>query len=222
MIASLFDWLIHLNTHLLAFSQQHGAWIYVLLFAIIFIETGLVVFPFLPGDSLLFISGTLAAGGAFPLAYVMPLLMLAAILGDAVNFAIGSRFGHRIESRHWRWPKPEHLRMTHEFFDRHGGKTIFIARFIPIIRTLAPFVAGMGGMRYARFAAWNVSGAVVWVGALTAAGYWFGNIGWVKDNFTLALLGIIVVSLLPGVVMGLKNWWAARKARATADGGRDG
>ncbi|HET7266519.1 MAG TPA: VTT domain-containing protein [Oleiagrimonas sp.] len=211
MIASLLDWLTHLDAHLLAFNQQHGAWVYVLLFAIIFIETGLVVVPFLPGDSLLFICGTLAARGAFPLIYVMPLLMLAAVLGDAVNFSLGRRFGQRIVARHWRWPKPEHLRRTHEFFERHGGKTIFIARFVPIIRTLAPFVAGMGGMGYTRFAAWNVSGGVIWVGAIATAGYLFGNVGWVKHHFTLALLGIIVVSLLPGVVMGLKN--AAGKPR---------
>ena len=219
--ASLLDWLIHLDTHLLTFSQQHGAWIYVLLFAIIFIETGLVVAPFLPGDSLLFITGTLAAGGAFPLAWAMPLLMLAAILGDAVNFAIGSRFGGRIQAHHWRWPRPEHLRMTHEFFERHGGKTILIARFVPIIRTVAPFVAGMGSMGYARFAAWNVSGAVLWVGVVTAAGYLFGNIGWVKHNLTLTLLGIIVVSLLPGAIAALKNWLAARKTQAVQPDERD-
>lgn len=221
MIASLFDWLIHLDVHLLAFSQQHGAWIYVLLFAIIFIETRLVVVPFLPGDSLLFICGTLAASGAFPLAYVLPLLMAAAILGDAFNFALGSRFGYRIEARHWRLPKPQHLRMTREFFERHGGKTIFIARFVPIIRTVAPFVAGMGSMGYGRFAAWNVSGAVVWVGVMTMAGYLFGNVGWVKNNFTLALLGIIVVSLLPAAIMALKNGLAARKRQA-AKGGEHG
>ncbi|HEX7341337.1 MAG TPA: DedA family protein [Rhodanobacteraceae bacterium] len=217
MIPTLLDWLLHLNTHLLAFSQHHGAWVYALLFAIIFVETGLVVVPFLPGDSLLFICGALAAGGAFPMAYVVPLLIVAAILGDAVNFAIGSRFGHRIESHHWRLPKPEHLRMTHEFFERHGGKTIFIARFVPIVRTLAPFVAGMGHMGYARFAAWNVSGAVVWVGVVTVAGYFFGNIAWVKDNFTLALLGIIVLSLLPGVFVAFRKWLAARKAQIGAE-----
>lgn len=213
MTALLLDWLLHLDTHLLAFAQHYGVWVYALLFAIIFVETGLVVMPFLPGDSLLFICGALAASGAFPLAVVLPLLMVAAIAGDALNFWIGSRFGHRIETRHWRWPKPQHLRMTHEFFERHGGKTIFIARFVPIIRTLAPFVAGMGGMHYGRFAAWNASGAVVWVGVVTVAGYLFGNIGWVKHNFTLALLGIIVVSLLPGFFMWLKARLAARKTQ---------
>lgn len=221
MIASLFDWLIHLDTHLLAFSQQHGAWIYVLLFAIIFIETGLVVVPFLPGDSLLFITGALAAGDSFPLAYVMPLLMLAAILGDAVNFALGRRFGHRIEARHWRLPRPQHMQMARDFFERHGGKTIFIARFVPIIRTVAPFVAGMGSMGYGRFAAWNVGGGVAWVGVVTMAGYLFGNIGWVKDNFTLAVFAIIVVSLLPGAFMALKNRLAARTAQAAPENGSD-
>lgn len=221
MIASLLDWLIHLDRHLLAFSHQHGRWVYALLFAIIFIETGLVVVPFLPGDSLLFICGTLAAGGAFPLAYVLPLLMLAAISGDALNFALGSRFGHRIEARHWRLPKPQHMQMAREFFERHGGKTIFIARFVPIIRTVAPFVAGMGSMRYGRFAAWNVSGGVVWVGVVTMAGYLFGNIGWVKDNFTLAVFAIIVVSLLPGVFMTLKSRLAARKANAASGNERE-
>lgn len=217
MITSLLDWLLHLNTHLLVFSQQHGAWVYALLFAIIFIETGVVVLPFLPGDSLLFICGALAASGALSLIWVMLLLMVAAILGDALNFWLGSRFGHRIVAHHWRWPKPKHLQATHEFFERHGGKTIFIARFVPIIRTLAPFVAGMGDMGYARFAAWNISGAIVWVGVVTLAGYWFGNIAWVKDNFTLALLGIIVLSLLPGAFMAMKNWLAARKVQPGRD-----
>lgn len=215
MAASLLDWLVHLDTHLLAFSHQHGGWVYALLFAVIFIETGLVVVPFLPGDSLLFICGALSATGAFPLAIVLPLLMLAAVAGDALNFALGSRFGHRIEARHWRWPRPKDMQTTRGFFERHGGKTIFIARFVPIVRTLAPFVAGMGSMRYARFAAWNVSGAVVWVGAVTMAGFLFGNVGWVKQNFTLAVLAVIVLSLLPGVFVGLKNWWAARRARAS-------
>jgi len=205
MIATLLDWLTHFDTHLLLFSQQHGGWVYLLVFVIIFIETGLVVMPFLPGDSLLFVCGALAAAGALPLAIILPVLIVAAVAGDAVNFAVGSRFGHVTEARQWRWPNPKHLRMTHDFFDRHGGKTIFIARFVPIIRTLAPFVAGMGGMRYGRFAAWNVSGAIAWVGAVTMAGYLFGGIGWVKQNFTLALLGIVVVSLLPGLVAWLKS-----------------
>lgn len=221
MGAALLDWLIHLDTHLLGFSQQHGAWIYGLLFAIIFVETGLVIVPFLPGDSLLFICGALAASGAFPLAIVLPLLMLAAILGDSLNFELGSRFGHRIEAGHWRWPRAKHMRTTRGFFERHGGKTIFIARFVPIVRTLAPFVAGMGNMRYARFAAWNVSGAVVWVGVVTMAGYWFGNIGWVKDNFTLAVFGIIVASLLPGAIVALKNRLDVRNSQAARPVARD-
>lgn len=214
MIATLLDWLVHLDAHLLAFSHRHGAWVYALLFAVIFIETGLVIVPFLPGDSLLFICGALSASCAFPLAVVLPLLMLAAVAGDALNFALGRRFGHRIEARHWRWPRPKDMQTTRGFFDRHGGKTIFIARFVPIVRTLAPFVAGMGRMHYARFAAWNVSGAVVWVGVVTMAGYLFGNIGWVRDHFTLAVLAIIVASLLPGVVVGVRNWLAARSTRA--------
>jgi membrane-associated protein len=205
MIATLLDWLAHLDTHLLLFSQQHGGWVYLLLFAIIFIETGLVVMPFLPGDSLLFVCGVLAARNAFPLAVIIPVLIVAAVAGDAVNFALGNRFGHRIEARHWRWPHPRHLRMTHEFFDRHGGQTIFIARFVPIIRTLAPFVAGIGDMRYGRFAAWNVSGAIAWVGAVTLAGYLFGNIPWVERNFSLTVLGIVVVSLLPGLAVWVRN-----------------
>ncbi|HEX7340048.1 MAG TPA: DedA family protein [Rhodanobacteraceae bacterium] len=214
MITHLINWLLHLDVHLLAFSQVHGAWVYVLLFSIIFIETGVVILPFLPGDSLLFVAGAIAARGAFPLSVVMPLLIVAAVLGDALNFWLGSRFGHRILAKGWRWPKAEHLRLTHEFFERHGGKTIFLARFVPIIRTLAPFVAGMGAMSYRRFAMWNVTGAITWVVVVAVAGYLFGNIAWVQRNFTAALLGIIVISLLPGVFVGLKNWWQGRKASA--------
>lgn len=204
VIATLLDWLAHPDAHLLALGQQHGGWVYALLFAIVFAETGLVVTPFLPGDSLLFISGALAANGAWPLALVMPLLMAAAVAGDAVNFAVGSWFGRRSETQRWRWPNPRHLRMTHDFFARHGGKTIFIARFVPIIRTLAPFVAGVGHMRYGRFAAYNVTGGLTWVGSLMLAGYLFGTVGWVKENLSLALLVIIAVSLLPGLIAWLK------------------
>ncbi len=211
MTIPVLDWLLHLDTHLLAFSHAHGAWVFALLFAIIFVETGLVVVPFLPGDSLLFVAGALAANGAFPLAVIIPLLMAAAITGDALNFWLGGRFGHRIMAKNWRLPKPEHLQMTHAFFERHGGKTIFLARFVPIIRTLAPFVAGMGAMGYRRFALWNVAGAAAWVGGVAIAGYLFGNITWVKDNFTAALLIIIVASLLPGAFVALRNWLAARK-----------
>lgn len=205
MITTLFDWLTHLDAHLLALGQQHDAWIYVLLFAIVFVETGLVVMPFLPGDSLLFISGALAANGALPLAGVIPLLIVAAVAGDAVNFMVGNWFGRRTEKRKPRWPNPRHLRMTHDFFDRHGGKTIIIARFVPIIRTLAPFVAGVGDMHYGRFAVYNITGAILWVGSLTLAGYLFGTVGWVRENLSLALLGIIAVSLLPGLIAWLNT-----------------
>lgn len=205
MIATLFDWLTHIDTHLAALGQQHGAWIYVLLFAIIFVETGLVIMPFLPGDSLLFICGALAANGVLSLAGVIPLLIVAAIAGDAVNFTVGSWFGRRTEKNRPRWPNPKHLRMTHDFFDRHGGKTIVIARFVPIIRTLAPFVAGIGDMHYARFAVYNITGAILWVGSVTLAGYLFGTVDWVEQNLSLALLGIVVVSLLPGLIAWLKT-----------------
>lgn len=199
MITTLISWILHLDLHLIELFQNYGMWIYAILFLVIFVETGLVVMPFLPGDSLLFVTGALAATGALSLPVIMALLITAAVAGDAVNFSIGAWFGRKMQSgRRFRWPNPEHLRMTQEFYARHGGKTIIIARFVPIVRTLAPFVAGLGKMNYARFALYNIAGAGLWIVSLSLAGYLFGNIAWVKQNLTAVLMGIIVLSLMPG------------------------
>ncbi len=211
MIETLISLILHVDVHLLELVQNYGLWVYAILFLIVFVETGLVVMPFLPGDSLLFVTGALAAAGGLSLPLVMVLLIIAAVLGDAVNFAIGSWFRRKtLEGKQYRWPNPEHLRITHEFFERHGGKTIIIARFVPIVRTLAPFVAGIGQMPYARFALYNVAGALLWVISLTTAGYLLGNIPWVKENLTAVLMAIIVLSLMPGFVGWLN---AKREAR---------
>jgi membrane-associated protein len=205
MITTLISWILHLDVHLLELFQNYGVWVYAILFLVVFVETGLVVMPFLPGDSLLFVAGTLAATTGLHLAGVIVLLIIAAVAGDAVNFAVGSWFGRKIKTgRRYRWPNPEHLRITQEFYERHGGKTIIIARFVPIVRTLAPFVAGIGKMNYSRFSLYNITGAILWVVSLTLAGYLFGNIDWVKRNLTLVLMSIIVVSLLPGFIAWLK------------------
>ena len=200
MLQPIIDVFLHLDRHLGEFVQAHGAWTYGMLFAIVFLETGIVVTPFLPGDSLLFACGALVATGALEPLPLLLVLTTAAILGDTVNYSIGKAIGPRAFSGQMRFLKKEHLDRTRAFYERHGGKTIFLARFVPIIRTFAPFVAGIGTMPYARFAAYNVVGGVVWVGSCVGAGYLFGNIPVVKDNFSLVVLGIIVVSLLPIVV----------------------
>ena len=210
------DYALHLDQHLAALVIQYGVWIYALLFAIVFAETGLVVTPFLPGDSLLFAAGTLAAVGALDLSALLALLSLAAIVGDAVNYAIGKRLGPAVfKSEKSKLLNREHLMKAHAFYEKHGGKTIIIARFIPIIRTFAPFVAGIGSMTYARFAAYNVIGAVVWVWSFLFLGYQFGNLPVVKKNFTLVILGIIVVSCLPAVYEFIK---ARREGKKTGTG----
>lgn len=212
MIDTLISLILHVDVHLLELLQNYGPWVYAILFLVVFVETGLVVMPFLPGDSLLFVIGALAAAGGLSLPLVVALLIIAAVSGDAVNFAVGAWFRRKtLQGRQYRWPNPEHLRITHEFFERHGGKTIIIARFVPIVRTLAPFVAGIGQMHYARFALYNVTGAVMWVVSLTMTGYLLGNVPWVKQNLTVVLMGIIVLSLLPGFIGWLK---AKRDARA--------
>jgi len=211
MIGIVLDWVLHLDAHLLDLFADHGLWAYLAVFATIFAETGLVVAPFLPGDSLLFVCGALAANGTPSLTLILVLLSTAAIAGDATNFAVGAWVRRSRSKGHaQKWLNPKHLETTEEFFRRHGGKAIVLARFVPVVRTLAPFVAGLSGMHYRRFFLYNVGGALLWVGSVTMAGYLFGNIDWVKDNFTLFLLGIVAVSVSPGVIAWLKK----RKATA--------
>ncbi len=197
-LKSVLDFALHLDKHLSALIQQFGAWTYAILFAVIFVETGLVVMPFLPGDSLLFAAGTFAALGAFDLGWLLLVLAAAAVIGDTVNYWIGHFVGPKVFTREKsRFFKKEYLDRTHAFYEKHGGKTIIIARFVPIIRTFAPFVAGIGRMSYGRFIAFNVIGGVGWVVLLVGAGYFFGNIPFVKANFSLAILAIILVSTAP-------------------------
>lgn len=211
-LATLVDLLIHLDRHLIWVVENYGVWIYALLFLIVFCETGLVVTPFLPGDSLLFVAGTLAAAGAMDVHLVVLLLIAAAILGDTVNYWIGKAVGPRVfHEENARFFRREYLERTHRFYERHGGKTIIIARFVPIIRTFAPFVAGIGTMDYGRFLFYNVTGAILWVTSLTYAGYYFGNLPWVKANLTLVILGIILLSISPGIFEYLRQRAAARQ-----------
>jgi len=206
LIRQLLDILLHLDRHLDTIIQQYGVWTYLILFLIIFCETGLVVTPILPGDSLLFAVGTFAARGALDLGVVLLLLSVAAVAGDTVNYAIGYRVGPRIFRKEGvRFLNREYLDRTHRFYERHGAKTIVIARFVPIIRTFAPFVAGVGRMSYARFVTYNVAGGVGWIAALVLGGHLFGNIPVVRQNFTLVIFAIIVLSVLPGVIEFLRQ-----------------
>ena len=198
LLLSGWDLLVHLDRHLATLLQQHGAWVYLLLFAIIFCETGLVVTPFLPGDSLLFIAGALAAGGGIDVRLLALLLVAAAVLGNTVNYSIGRFIGPKVF--HWeesRFFNRRALHRAHAFYERHGGKTIVITRFVPILRTFAPFVAGIARMTYANFTAYNLAGALAWVLSLLYAGYWFGNVPFVKQNLTWVMLGIVVLSVTP-------------------------
>ncbi|HYJ19206.1 MAG TPA: DedA family protein [Burkholderiales bacterium] len=205
LLGGFVDLILHLDQHLLELARTYGIWIYAILFLIVFLETGLVVTPFLPGDSLLFVAGAIAAAGEMNVHGVVLLLTVAAILGDSVNYAIGRYLGPRVfRFEDTRFFKRAYIDRTHAFFERHGGKTIIIARFIPIIRTYAPFVAGIGAMPYGRFAVFNVTGAILWVVLLTYAGYFFGNLPFVKNNLTLVILGIIILSILPGIIEFLR------------------
>jgi len=198
LLAALWDIAVHLDRHLAAFLAQYGAWVYALLFAVVFCETGLVVTPFLPGDSLLFVAGAVAATGGIDARIVAATLVAAALCGDNVNYWIGRWIGPRVfRSRDARWFNPRHLARTEAFYERHGGKAVVIARFVPIVRTYVPFVAGVGRMGYPRFLGFSIGGALLWVVSLTAAGYYFGNLPVVKNNLTLAILGVIALSLLP-------------------------
>lgn len=211
LLSTLFDLLLHIDKTMLQFIDTHGAWIYVLLVLIIFSETGLVFANFLPGDSLLFVAGAICAMGKMDLYLLMGLLTAAAITGDAVNYAIGRWFGAALISR-TKLVSPERLAYTQGFFDRYGGQTIIIARFLPIARTMAPFVAGFAKMDPKRFLSYNVSGGILWVVSLTLAGYWFGNLPFVRDNLTAVILGIIFVSLLPGIIAIVRAKLSSRSA----------
>jgi len=211
LLTAFIDLVLHLDTHLLALTQQYGVWIYAILFLIIYCETGLVITPFLPGDSLLFVAGALCGMGALQLEWLIPLLILAAFSGDNTNYWIGRLLGMRLlKSANNRLIKREHLDKTHAFYERHGGKTIIFARFLPIIRTFAPFVAGIGLMRYRLFVLFSAMGSVAWIGSLTVAGYYFGNKPVVKNNLTLFIFGIIVITLLPAINAGVGEYLKRR------------
>lgn len=197
---------LHLDQHLTLFIQQYGAWVYLILFLVIFCETGLVITPFLPGDSLLFVAGTLAAAGGMKVEVLFALLVVAAFSGDNTNYWIGRFFGPKVFSREGsRLLNRAYLEKTHAFYERHGGKTILFARFLPIIRTFAPFVAGMGRMSYQRFLAYSFFGGVFWISFFVLGGYFFGNIPAVKQNLTLVMLGIIILSVAPGLIEYLRR-----------------
>ena len=211
-MSHLIDVFLHLDMYLDTVIQQYGVWMYCILFVVVFLETGIVVTPFLPGDSLLFAAGALCARGDLAVGWLFMLLWLAAVLGDTVNYSIGHLVGPRAFHGQNRFFKREHLDRTHQFYERHGGKTIVLARFIPIIRTFAPFVAGIGHMSYGRFVTYNVLGGLLWTVLFVFGGYYFGNQPLVKRHFTLVILAIIVISLLPLVVEFIQNY--RRKARA--------
>lgn len=207
----LWDFALHIDTHLFELVDKYGVWVYAILFLIVFCETGLVVTPFLPGDSLLFASGVTAGAGLMGYGTVMLVLLAAGILGDAVNYFIGRHVGPAIFRRDTRLIKKEHLIKAHNFYEKHGGKAIVLARFIPIIRTFAPFVAGIAHMHAHTFFLYNIAGCILWVGALVSAGYFLGNLQWVQDNFSLIVYGIIVISVLPVVFEIIKGMFSARK-----------
>lgn len=213
-ISQWFDVFLHLDQHLAAVVEQYGVWVYALLFTIIFVETGLVVMPFLPGDSLLFVAGTLAAVGGLDIGALIALLIVAAVLGDAVNYSVGRYFGPKV----FGWEKSRFFNKaafdrTHAFYERHGAMTIVVARFLPFVRTFAPFVAGVAKMHYPRFALYNLAGGALWVGGLSTIGYLFGNTAWVKANFQWVTLAMIVIPGLPAVVEVLRHWMRARRER---------
>jgi membrane-associated protein len=212
MLTTFFYSLLALDQSVAQLAAQYGHWLYALLFLIIFAETGLVVFPFLPGDSILFISGTVVATADLNVHVLVMVLTAAAILGDTVNYSVGHYIGPKVfEKPDSRWFRQEHLRRTQRFYDRYGGITIIIGRFVPIVRTFAPFLAGVAGMRYRRFLSYNVVGAVAWIASLVYAGYLFGNIPWVKHNLTLIVIAIVIVSLMPALTTLIRERRARRR-----------
>jgi len=214
LLLYFWDLLVHLDKHLANLLLQYGAWVYLLLFLIVFCETGLVVTPFLPGDSLLFIAGALTVAGKLDIATLNLLLIAAAILGNTTNYWTGRHFGPKVFA--WedsRFFNRAAFDKAHAFYERHGGKTIVITRFLPILRTFAPFVAGVAQMTHTRFQSYNIAGGVLWVSSLTLAGYFFGNIPWVKNNLTWIILALIVVPGLPALIAALRHWGEQRRAR---------
>ncbi|HRF12224.1 MAG: DedA family protein [Candidatus Accumulibacter phosphatis] len=210
-LTSFIDIILHLDKHLAILVQQYGSWIYAILFVIIFSETGFVVTPFLPGDSLLFVAGALAALGGMQIGVLLAVLIAAALLGNMLNYQIGRYLGPKVF--HWeqsRFFNRSALEKTHAFYEKHGGKTLVISRFLPLFRTFAPFVAGIGAMSYGKFTFFNLIGGIGWVGSLTLAGYFFGNLPWIQQNLTLVIVAIIVISLLPVFV----SWLQHHKASA--------
>ncbi|MBF8757522.1 DedA family protein [Pseudomonas guariconensis] len=208
------DLILHLDTYLDLLVTNYGPWIYAILFAVIFCETGLVVMPFLPGDSLLFIAGAVAAGGGMDPVLLAGLLMAAAILGDSTNYVIGRTTGERLfRNPNSKIFRRDYLQRTHDFYERHGGKTVTMARFLPILRTFAPFVAGIAHMHYPRFLAFSVTGSLLWVGGLVTLGYFFGNVPFIKQHLSLMVVGIIILSLVP-MILGLLRGRLSRTAKA--------
>ncbi len=207
LITYIIDFVLHIDKHLFELVAQYGLWVYAILFLIVFCETGLVVTPFLPGDSLLFASGVVAGAGLLGYPAVMAVLLAAGIAGDAVNYSIGRHVGPAVFKKDTRFIKKEHLLKAHLFYERHGGKAIVLARFIPIVRTFAPFVAGIALMHPATFLLFNVSGCILWVGGLVSAGYFLGNTPFARENFGLIVYAIIVISVAPVAIEVLRSWW---------------
>jgi membrane-associated protein len=207
IINKMMGFFLHMDAYLAQIIATYGVWTYAILFTVLFVETGLVIFPFLPGDSLLFAAGTFAALGALNIWFLLGLLMVAAVLGDTVNYSIGHYLGER--AYNIKWIKKEYLERTHAFFEKHGGKAIFLARFVPIVRTFAPFVAGIGKMDYSYFITYNLAGGVTWVALFTLLGYFFGNLEFVQKNFELVIIAIILISVVPMIY----EWVKARREK---------
>jgi membrane-associated protein len=217
VITNLIELFLHIDEYLAEIITQYGAWTYALLFLIIFMETGFVVTPFLPGDSLLFAAGSFAALGVLSPWMLVILLCIAAIIGDTVNYWIGHYIGPKAFSGNVRFLKKEYLDQTHEFYEKHGGKTIILARFVPIVRTFAPFVAGVGAMTYKKFILYNVVGGIIWVNIFVWLGYFFGNLPFVKKNFEIAILAIIFISIMPMIYEFVKAKWEARQKKSETE-----
>jgi membrane-associated protein len=217
VITTLIEFILHIDEYLAEIIANYGVWTYALLFLIIFLETGFVITPFLPGDSLLFAAGSFAALGVLSPWVLVILLSIAAILGDTVNYWIGHYIGPKAFSGNIRFLKKEYLDKTHDFYEKHGGKTIILARFVPIVRTFAPFVAGVGAMTYSKFVTYNIIGGIVWVNIFVWLGYFFGTLPFVQKNFELAIVAIILISVLPMIYEFVKAKWEARKANARVE-----